>query len=142
MLFQIALFVLGLVGSLWTTLYALFDYRAERLTEFDDLLHEVLFAEVFPQFCAPILIGRVRQWDAPPGNGGREVYVALRLLLLLSAQEFEIFVSLCIESLCRRRLWLTRKYITRRVRDIAPQYPWHTPLLRHLNTYLADAGDM
>ena len=153
MLFQLALFVLGVMGSLWTTIYALFDYHSERMGEFDVLVHRVLFDEVFPHHCLPIILGRLRQWDGGEG-GGRPAFVALHMLCLLSAQEYDTYISLAVESLCQpslrrapaaeacqcRRLWFSRKYITRRVRDVAPQYPWHVPLLAHLGPYLAEAA--
>ena len=142
-LFQLALFVLGIMGSLWTTVYALFEYRAERLIEIDALVQRVLFEEVFPQYCTPILLARLAQWQGNGvgggGTGAQQAFTGLHSLCILSGTEFETYVALSVESLCRRRLWLSRRFITRRVRDIAPQYPWRMHLLADLRGFLIDA---
>ena len=121
----IALFVLGLVGSLWTTVFAILAYRVERLAEFDRLLQQVVYDEVFLQYCVPLLLQKLRQWPPPGVSNTKQAYIALRTMAMLTPMEYCTFTSLCCQSIACRRLWLPRTFIARRVDEVAIQYVWH-----------------
>jgi hypothetical protein len=137
MILTVSLFVLGVLGSCWTTVYALLEFRAERLAEFDALLHQVVLQEVLSTYVTPIQLTKLRQWQ-PPSQ--RFLFVSLHTALQLTAAEYDTFVALGVEALCRRRLWFSRRYITRRVHDVAPHYVWHTTLATDWLAAVATGG--
>ena len=133
-MFAVVLLIFGLLGALWSTVFAVLEYRAERLAAFDQLLHQVLFEEILPSHVQPNLTDRMAHFA--PCTPAR-LFTALCLSQQLTAAEFDAYTSLAKDSLCRRRLWFPRAFIARRVDDVAPQYVWRTTglmprLLNHL----------
>lgn len=134
----IVLFIFGILGALWSTVFAVLEYRAERLAALDRLLHEVLFEEVLPAHGLPLLTERLGQFvSCHPYR----LFTSLCLTQQLTAAEFDAYTSLAKESLYRRRLWFTRSFIARRVEDVAPQYVWRaTALMPRLLDHLSRGG--
>ena len=137
-----ALFVVGLVGGMWSVLFALLEYRAERLTEFDRILEDVVYVEVHRQYCVPLTLAKLRAWN-PEGVGDlatRNAFLALRRAVQMSDTEYETFTALCRQSIACRRLFLTRSYIARRVEDVASQYVWRDVLVGDLIEFIATSA--
>lgn len=61
-LLTISLFVLGLTGSLWTTLYAILLYEYERCEFLDNLIDEAVYDVVMPEYVVPLLLNRLCAW--------------------------------------------------------------------------------
>lgn len=59
----------------------------------------------------------------------RQLYVDLRLAVRLTTEEQDVFKMLCQEAVSRRRLWRSKKTISRKVVEECNSYLWHlTPL--------------
>jgi hypothetical protein len=138
------LFAAGIVGGVWTVVYALLSYRAERLSEFDRILEEVVYEEVYRQYCAPIVLAKLRLWtpelsEPLPETGvppTRNAFLGLRRMVQISDTEYETFTALCRQSIAVRRLGVTRGYIMKRVEDVASQYIWRDRLVSELIEFL------
>lgn len=61
-LLTVSLFVLGLTGSLWTTLYAILLYEYERCEFLDTLIDEAVYDVVMPEYVVPLLMNRLCAW--------------------------------------------------------------------------------
>lgn len=48
--FEFGLFTLGLILTIWSTIYAIIEYHNERLTEFDEAVKQVAHFEVREQY--------------------------------------------------------------------------------------------
>ena len=103
-LLTVSLFVLGLTGSLWTTLYALLLHQYERWDYLNALLEEVVYEVVVYDYVIPIMVRNLREHAStlcatmPPQQHAGGVYVQLRLALQLSPEEFETFVDRALHA--------------------------------------------
>lgn len=138
----VSLFVMGLLGTAWYTVYAFAEYQAERIEEMDESIDEVLWGEVFRQYLRPLFWSKLRGWDPlsadSPVAGHRTttlearavlLFVDVRRSLLLDPEELHIFTTLCVDALKRRYRFHTRRYIQRRLEETCNQYVWHMNFL-------------
>ena len=84
-LLPVSLFILGLTGSLWTTVYAFLLHQYERWEFLDTLIDEAVYEVVgrltaclpaaaagsrgrmaVPEYVLPLLLRKLRAWDPPP----------------------------------------------------------------------------
>ena len=63
--FNVSLFLLGVLGSLWTTLSALMEYCFDRIEELDRRIPEVIFKEILPSYAKPIVHQNLRTCSFP-----------------------------------------------------------------------------
>lgn len=137
-LLSVSLFVLGLTGSLWTTVYALLLHQYERWEFLDGLIEEAVYDVVADEYVLPVLLARLRDWaeqedrkrgadhaDAPKDEDDRlGAYARMRLALQLDADEMQAFVDRSLEVVRLRRLWHRRAYVVRRIRETCNLYHW------------------
>lgn len=134
---SLALFVLALIGCIWTTVYAFFEYRTERLEELQATVQRVVQEEVMHQYVCPVLRDKIRLWESSTlrqrGSSlrdcPRKLFVSARRAMLLGNQEVVTYVNLCEDAMRRRRACLPRHALHEMVSDACCDYMWHpTPL--------------
>ena len=101
--FNVSLFLLGVLGSLWTTLSALMEYCFDRIEELDRRIPEVIFKEILPSYAKPIVHQNLRTCSFPEAGTPLEpgcvlegknmpcgkVHQALQCCFIFSADELE-----------------------------------------------------
>ena len=75
--FNVSLFLLGVLGSLWTTLSALIEYCFDRIEELDRRIPEVIFKEILPSYAKPIVHQNLRTCSLPDSGTPPEAEYAL-----------------------------------------------------------------
>ena len=134
-LLTISLFVLGLTGSLWTTLYAFMVHQYERWEFLDTLIDEAVFQVAMHDYVVPMIMQKLREWTPQPGPTYR-VYAQLRGAMQLNVEEMDAFQDRCLKVVRLRRLWHRPAYIARRVRETCAQYHWRIPVMDDLLEYV------
>lgn len=134
----VALFLLSLTVCLWSTIFAFLEYRHEREQEFDAFLVTVV-EEMSLVFLEPIVLDHAEKFiqqlsrditDAGPagpdtGNcTARNFFLRLQLVRILSGEEFDSFVSLCLERAQRQKTCFTRRQIRLKLLHLCSLYVW------------------
>lgn len=126
-LISVVFFALAFVASLWLTLYAIWEYRMERLEAFEDFVDRVAREEVHMRYLWPLLLDKIHVWGSHGGGGGsptltdmdeqqpqsptvsacmrpvvspvvRRAFCDLGAALLLHPMEFEALVCVCMDA--------------------------------------------
>ena len=132
--FTISMFILGAVGSMWTTVYTLFEFCLERMEEYNSTINNIVFQDVFYSFIVPRMEDKLMHWDPNRVDDACDLYVSARLSVLLTDEEYSEFIRLCTDSgLFERPWWVPRRYARALIQDLASQYVWNVssiPLFR------------
>lgn len=122
---SVSVFLLGTIGSLWTTVSALLEYCFDRISELEDKMKGVMFNHVLPDHVSPLIRTRVRRWsvsnrDAHP----RDLFHSLRTCFLLRPEEIDDFVQHC-EMEVRDEIpwWVPWCHVRRILVDLASRHP-------------------
>ena len=145
--FNVSLFLLGVLGSFWTTLSALVEYCFDRIEELDRRIPEVIFKEILPSYAKPIVHQNLRTCSFPevgtPLESGcvlprrkniprHKIHQLLQCCFIFSVDEVEGLLrqsALALEQDCP--WWLPKKHMHCTINDLIGQYIWyngHTPL--------------
>ena len=132
---SVSLFLLGTLGSLWSTVGTLhrpsatasggrlapFDYCFERMDQLDSKTVDILFNGILPLYVKPIVHENLRHWEGPdrfasPGSA----YASLCECFIISADEMNTLVDRCMESAeCEIPWWLPRHHFQSTVQETA-----------------------
>ena len=116
-LLSIGMFVLKILGIVYSTIFSYFEYRMERVKECDDILNKVATEEVFYSYVWPCLYDKLHRWKDEGLSHSMETsqnshtatyrrrFCDLRRAMRLSEEEFSKYKTLCKESMVRRIRW-------------------------------------
>lgn len=111
--FTISLFLLGALGSLWSTVGALHslpfsvnrgslglvEYCFERMDQLDTKTVDIMFKGILPNHLSPIVRNKMRQWPLPDADiGTGDAYASLCDCFIMSPEDMTGFVEHCIDS--------------------------------------------
>ncbi len=149
-LFQIGMFILAVVGSLWFAFALYLEYHAERKRSIEELVDRVVHVEGYQVYLKPLLFRKLREWqlsldqsaeDDMPLPPLRDLYVDMRMNLQLTASEYDEFVDFCTR-VCRNRGWHGTPRILRHIVDDACcDYMWNIRPLDDLWSHLERLTD-
>ena len=140
----VGILVLGVLATVWSTLFALLQYQNDRLDELDAAIETVVFEDVQTEFLQPKLAERLARWatlspQAPPGSETAVgVFCDLRERLLLDAADLQVYVTLCTERTRAMYRFHSKRYIRQRVEALCRQYVWRTDVLDRMIRDLID----
>lgn len=128
----ISLFVLSIIGSLWTTVFAYFEYKLERDDEYTQFIRDVILHDVYSQCIKPNQLRNLKIYMGVKENHWPYSYTELLEQCVLSEIEYKNFTDIVMENLGRRRTFFTYNQKLKRVKDIAPTYILHTEVIDKL----------
>ena len=130
----VTMFILSCFACVWSTVFAYISYKCERDKEYMTFVRSLVFRDLLPQFVQPLLSRKLirsvstTRRGADAGDESCTAYVILYLQLcktqILTLDEYNLFVSLCMEVLTRRRSCYTQRQIRRKVEDVCATYIW------------------
>lgn len=139
--------MLGVVGVVYSTVYAYVEYRTDQRDHYDELLQQVAEREVFLCYVWPLMFTKLADWEHQSTTGhvadtlgglgaSRRLYADLRRALLLTPVEYSEYKRLCKEAMHKRRTWMTATSVERKTEDICATYMWKSMPLDNLWSYL------
>jgi len=128
----VSLFVLSIIGSLWTTAFAYFEYRLERDDEYTQFIRDVILHDVYSQCIKPNQLRNLQTYMGVKENHWPYSYTELLEQCVLSEIEYKNFIDIVMENIGRRRTFFTYNQRLKRVKDIAPTYILHTDVIDKL----------
>lgn len=150
----IVFFALAVVGSLWLTLYAAWEFHLSRQEDFAEMIRRTVHEEVHVRYLWPLLLDKVHHWvmscehhiaDAVPDHhlqlvlcpDTRRLFCNLRRAMLLQPMEFEAFVCVCLDAVRGSAPCFTRPHCLRQsVQDECTGYVVQPGPFRELCEYL------
>lgn len=140
-----ALFLLAVIGTVWTTVFAALEYHAERLEEFTAIARTIVLGEAYYQYLRPTLCRKIKTWsldfreqasDSDNISNIRTIFIGMQRSLMLQADEYLTYVTLCQDAAHSRRLWLSKSHMHTVIEDICCDYMYHPTFTSELWEYL------
>ena len=142
-----ALFLLAVTGSVWTTIFAALEYHAERLEEFKLIARTIVLEEAYYQYLRPTLCRKIKFWsldfreqtsDRDTIPNIRTIFIGLQRSLILQADEYATYVTLCQDAATSRRLWISKSHMHTVIEDLCCDYMYHPTFASELWEYLTN----
>lgn len=138
-LLALALLSVFIAGVIYSTIFAYFEYRHERIDEYERTL-QMVHTEVFRTYVWPLLGQRILQWSrstvgrnseeirtssssTPPALLARRFYCRLRRALRLEPSEYQEYVRLCTVAMRNHsRWWWSVPHPAERIDHVCARY--------------------
>jgi hypothetical protein len=151
-LVYVAMYIMSFLACIWTTVFAYISYKYERDLEYihpgplstkkikdrdcPQYVKDVVYRDIYPQFVQPLISRKLIQFissnNALTETSPFIIYLELCKVQQLTPEEYDLFISLCMEVLTRRRSCYTHSQIRKRVQDVCAVYIWDTQLVDDL----------
>ena len=127
-LFNVSIFLLGVMGSFWTTVCAVMEYCWERIDMLDHKIPDIMFRDVLPSYVTPLIRNKLRRsMTTEPTRliDAKDAYAMLGGTTVLSLDELEGFKRHSMTMIVLDvPWWLPVSHVRSVVDELAGQYVW------------------
>ena len=127
-LFNLSIFLLGVMGSFWTTVCAVLEYCWERIDMLGHKIPDIMFCDALPSYVTPLIRNKLRRsMTTEPTRliDVKDAYATLGSATVLSLDEMEGFKRHSMTMIVLDvPWWLPVSHVRSVVDELAVQYVW------------------